>query len=99
MTKSILAALLAASAALSLCVGAARAQERPEVFPQLGHSQGVFSLAFTTDGNTLASGSADNTVKFWDVASRREIRSLGPGLPAISLAFLAGWACPCDRPG
>ena len=91
MTRSILAALLAAGvAALAtqwVCVGAARAQERPEVFPQLGHSQGVFSLAFAPDGNTLASGSADNTVKFWDVASRREIRSLGPGLPAISLAF------------
>jgi WD40 repeat protein len=91
MTRSILAALLAAGVtALATqwgCVGAARAQERPEVFPQLGHSQGVFSLAFAPDGNTLASGSADNTVKFWDVASRREIRSLGPGLPAISLAF------------
>jgi WD40 repeat protein len=91
MTRSILAALLAAGvtalATQWVCVGAARAQERPEVFPQLGHSQGVFSLAFAPDGNTLASGSADNTVKFWDVASRREIRSLGPGLPAISLAF------------
>jgi WD40 repeat protein len=74
-------------AAIGVCLGPARAQDPPEVFPQLGHSQGVFSLAFTPDGNTLASGSADNTVKFWDVASRREIRTLGPGLPAISMAF------------
>jgi WD40 repeat protein len=81
------AAVVTALAAICLCLGVAGAQERPEVFPQLGHSQGVFSLAFSPDGNTLATGSADNTVKFWDVPSRREIRTLGPGLPAISMAF------------
>jgi WD40 repeat protein len=87
IAAAVSAAFLIASAAIGVCLGPALAQDRPEVFPQLGHSQGVFSLAFTRDGNTLASGSADNTVKFWDVASRREIRTRGPGLPAISMAF------------
>jgi hypothetical protein len=55
MTRRFLAvALRAAStvaAAVALCLGAAQAQdqaqEKPEVFPQIGHSQGVFALAFS----------------------------------------------------
>lgn len=34
-----------------------------------GHTDEVTSLAFTTDGKTLASGSADRSVRLWEVAS------------------------------
>ena len=34
-----------------------------------GHSYGVFSVSFSPDGTKVASGSADNTVKLWDVTS------------------------------
>src|SRR5262249_6298866 len=33
---------------------------------------GVYSLAFTPDGKTLASGATDGSIKLWDVASGRE---------------------------
>ena len=34
-----------------------------------GHTHWARSLAFSPDGQTLASGSKDKTIKFWDVAS------------------------------
>ncbi|MFM6754395.1 MAG: WD40 repeat domain-containing protein, partial [Dolichospermum sp.] len=30
-----------------------------------GHSDSVWSLAYSPDGQTLASGSLDNTIKIW----------------------------------
>jgi WD40 repeat protein len=37
--------------------------------PVKGHSQGVRSVAYSPDGQTLASGSDDWTVVLWDVVS------------------------------
>ena len=34
-----------------------------------GHDDRITSVAFNTDGETLASGSNDNTVRLWDIAS------------------------------
>ena len=33
-----------------------------------GHTNTVYSLAYSRDGATLASGGIDNTVRLWDVA-------------------------------
>ncbi|HEX7330436.1 MAG TPA: TIR domain-containing protein [Pyrinomonadaceae bacterium] len=40
-----------------------------------GHRDAVMSLAFDSQGSTLASGSADKTVKLWDVQSGRLLRT------------------------
>lgn len=45
-----------------------------------GHKDSVSSLAFSTDGQLLASGSLDGTVQVWDVASSNLKCTLdGPG--------------------
>ena len=41
-----------------------------------GQTGPVFSVSFSADGQTLASGSRNNTVVLWDVSTGRNIRTL-----------------------
>ncbi len=41
-----------------------------------GHGKGVTAVAFSRDGRLLASGSSDNTIRIWDLATKRELRTL-----------------------
>ena len=53
-----------------------------------GDAGGVASLAFTSDGGTLAVGSADGIVKFWNVRARREVGTIrAHGSIVSSVAF------------
>jgi WD40 repeat protein/uncharacterized caspase-like protein len=47
----------------------------PELVLQTGHAMSVEGMAFSPDGKWLASGSLDNTVKLWEVATGREVRT------------------------
>ena len=47
--------------------------------PLLGHTGSVWSVSFNHDGSQIVSGSGDNTVRVWDVASVRCLQCVGRG--------------------
>jgi WD40 repeat protein len=68
----------------------ARAQDGPkvEVVAQLGHSDGVTSVAFSSDGRAVLSGSRDKTLKLWEAATGRLMRTFEGNSEAVtSVAF------------
>jgi WD40 repeat protein len=52
-----------------------------------GHSRSVNSVVFSPDGTRVASGSGDNTVRVWDVASWTEILCYDAGTYHQYIAF------------
>lgn len=60
----------------------------PELAIPRGHAENVSKIAITADNKLLASGSWDKTIKLWDMASGRELKTFG-GFEAWiqSLAF------------
>ncbi|GHV96328.1 hypothetical protein AGMMS50293_26480 [Spirochaetia bacterium] len=45
------------------------------VFPQLGHSEGISSIAFSPDGRYIVSSSWDQSLKVWNIETARELRT------------------------
>ena len=62
-----------------LAIWTSPAGERTEkgIVTLKGHKEEIYSVAFTPDGKFLATGSFDNTIKLWDVAGAKEIRTFG----------------------
>jgi uncharacterized protein YjbI with pentapeptide repeats/energy-coupling factor transporter ATP-binding protein EcfA2 len=60
-----------------------------EILPMLkGHTDGVTSVAFSSDGKTIVSGSYDKTVRMWDVESGEQTKELkGHTAFVTSVAF------------
>src|SRR5262249_49741369 len=68
-----------------------------------GHTNYVFSLAFSPDGTTLASGSGDFTVRLWDTAplaerlkARREAEGLWPEAERLGGGVCRGGKAPAE---
>jgi len=50
----------------------------------MSHNSVVYSVAFSRDGRWLASASEDKTIKIWDVAKEREVRTLAGHTRAVA---------------
>jgi WD40 repeat protein len=73
---ALLAAGTLAASSMSSASPGADAVVPPELVLQTGHASRVNCAVFSPDGRWLASGSADKTIKIWDVANGRELRTL-----------------------
>jgi WD40 repeat protein len=57
-----------------------------------GHRDGVFSMALSPDGKTLATGSSDRTIKLWNLADGSVVRELvNPNLKGPHPLSMPGW--------
>jgi WD40 repeat protein len=79
--------LLIVFAIIALIISSAVAQDKSEIFVQLGHSS-VNSIVFSPDGKQALSG-GDKTVKLWNVETGRETRTFtGHKSGVFSFAFV-----------
>ena len=60
-------------------------KERTLLHTLRGHTNCVYTLAFSPDGKTLASGSMDQTVKLWDTATGQLRETIVPGETGTAL--------------
>ena len=72
----------------------AQDEQKAELIVETGHTLAVNSIAFSPDGNILASGSSDNTIKLWDLSSGLELKNLS--LPTRALSSIMSIAFSFD---
>lgn len=75
--------VLCALAIAGLLAACAACAQKPELIVETGHTGSVYSVACSPDGRILASGGRDDTIKFWDMVSGRELRTLAGHAGAV----------------
>ncbi len=65
-------------AALGILTSAGQEKSATEIVTTFkGHTEPVYSVGFTPDGKYLVTGSFDNTIKLWDLATGKEAKTYG----------------------
>src|SRR4051812_13822575 len=65
-----------------------RGADTPEVVAQTGHTNGITAITFSREGSLLVTGSADTTIKIWDVKTGIQVRTFaGHESSVTSLIF------------
>ncbi len=89
-SEPALAALSALTPAATLLASARNSQPDFVLDHTLkGHSGWVTGVAFSSDGRRLASGSWDQTVKFWDVPTGQELSTIGAKMKEVQAVALS----------
>jgi len=70
----------------------------------VGHTNKIYAVAFSPDGNSLASSSQDGTVRIWDVASGKDLQTLainpdGTSTTAVAYSPDGKWLAATDETG
>ncbi|MBU2509966.1 caspase family protein [bacterium] len=52
-----------------------KSDQNTSIFTQIGHSRWIGSVAYSPDGQFLASGGGDKLLKLWDIKTGREIKT------------------------
>src|SRR5438105_3123719 len=75
---ALVAALLAAVGLLNSGTLGADAPPAPGVLATLkGHTEAVYAIGFTPDGKHVLTGSFDRTLKMWETATGKEVKTFG----------------------
>ncbi len=72
---------------LGLLAGAASSQGSPDIVWNLGGHTNITSMAYSPDGNLIATSGRDMTVKLWRASDGALLRSIGAGYDNYSVAF------------